>query len=212
MKIRSPYWAFLLWLVAAAYSSPPVNAASNPQHLIAESTTWPVRLHVHSDFDGDHVPDTAIVRRHGEHYSLSIHFAGKASKTFSAYYTGEPVIGITSMDVDGDRDRDIVLLGLNSVLPAGLWINDSPQAFRIEVPWLAVIVYPDSLARLNRSFLESPDPDPGSLTDPGPDASVTEGLFLSLFSSETTLGSFSNSIPLQGLSVRVPARSPPLIS
>jgi hypothetical protein len=171
-----------------------------------------MRLHVRSDFDGDHVPDIAVVRRHGEHYSLSIHFAGKSSKQFSAYFTSEPVIGITSMDVDGDRDRDIVLLGLNPALPAAVWMNDGPEAFRIEVPWLAAIVYPDSVASIERSFLQSPDPDPGSLSDPGPDASLTEGLFLSLHRCETSLGSFSRSVLLQGLSVRVPSRGPPLNS
>src|SRR5262245_2304835 len=141
MKIRSPYWAFLLWLVAAAYSSPPVNAAPIPQHSIAESAKWPVRLQVRSDFDGDDVLDTAVVSRHGRHYSLSIQFAGKASLTFSGYDASEPIIGITSMDVDGDRDHDIVLLGLNSGISAAWWLNDSSHAFRIEVPWLAAVDY-----------------------------------------------------------------------
>jgi hypothetical protein len=212
MKIRSPYWAFLLWLVAVACSSPPVNAAANPQHSVVESSTWPVRLHVRSDFDGDQVPDTAVVRRHGERYTLIIHFAGKSSKTYSAYYTREPVVGIASMDVDGDRDRDIVLLGLNSALPAGLWLNESPETFRTEVPWLVAIIYPDSLARISRSFLQSPDPDPGSLTEPGPDASVTEGLFLLPLRSEIRLCSCSCPVLLQGLSVSVPSRGPPLNS
>lgn len=212
MKIRSPYWAFLLWLVVIACPFPLVNAAPNTQQPADQSPTWPVRLHVRSDFDGDRVPDTAVVLRHGKHYSLSIHFAGKASKTFSVYYTSEPVIGITSMDVDGDRDHDIVLLGLNPGLPAALWVNDSPAAFRIEVPWLAAVVYPDSLAKINRSYLQNSEPDPGSLTESVPDASVTEGLLLSLLKSETRIGSLSRPALLQGLPISVPSRGPPLNS
>jgi hypothetical protein len=208
MKTWSPYRALLLFAITFLFSSS-LLAAGLPQPEGGYGTSFPSphRLHVRSDFDGDQVLDTAIVRHHATHYTVSIHFSGKPSITFRAYDAGEPVLGIAAMDVDGDRDRDIVLIGLNPLIPAGLWVNEDAGSFHRERSWRALVAQEGAFHSVHNASSENPDP--GSLLESGPDASVPEGLHFALVGNETELSASVRHLPLSGLSVSVLSRGPP---
>ena len=184
----------------------------SPAAFASESRPTPqtTNLLVHSDLDGDQVPDTALVREFDSDYVLSINLSSKPSWTsLPAFYTAEPVIGIEAMDVDGDHDRDIVLLGMNPFEPSGLWLNEGSKGFRSEQPWLAAAFEKQSGSKLFRLASESADIDPGSLDEPGPNAVVPHHVLPDTLEAEAGLSREPRDVPFTGQSSNVPLRGPP---
>ena len=174
-------------------------------------TPEPTRLQVRSDLDGDQIPDLAQVSEIDNDYVLSIHLSSKRSWTrLPAYSTRERVIGIEAMDVDGDHDGDIVLLGLNRLQPSGLWLNDGTKGFRSELPWLATTFQKQSNDRLVWLTSENADADPGSLDEPGPDAVVPHYFLPAIIRGEVRILRESREVPFSSPSSNVPLRGPPL--
>jgi len=167
-------------------------------------------LRVQADLDGDQLPDTALVRQHGSQYALSVKLSSKRTWIHvHAYSTNEAVIGIASMDVDGDQDRDIVLLGLNPFRPSGLWLNEGARGFRTERPWLAAGFQRNSGAHLARLASFNTDEGPGSLDEPGPDALVPHYLLPTVIKAGAGLSRESREVPFSGPSSNLPLRGPP---
>src|SRR5262245_58830992 len=82
-----------------------------------------------ADFDGDLQPDLAIVFAEGRYgYSLQLEFSGAHERGSLLSRSGRPIalssplLRLTALDVDGDRDLDIVITQGFSRQPLAVWI------------------------------------------------------------------------------------------
>jgi|SRR5690242_10702261 len=122
----------LLWLLAgaalnfaaaratAAQPAIPSNAASNYGWVIA-------------DLDGDQIVDVATARsgRHdlnGYSQEVRIRLGGFQQTSFRFLSRGETV-ELSTLDVDGDHDGDLVAFEPLSSQPIGVWLNDGAGSF-----------------------------------------------------------------------------------
>jgi hypothetical protein len=206
MKIWKPVQAILIGFAVLVCASPLFAAASPIHPSYQDPCTWTHSLHVQSDLDGDRIPDTAVVRRHGNRYTLSIHFSANPNRTFHSYDTTTPVTAIKAIDVDGDHDRDIVLLGPNPVRAAALWLNESPRSFH--TAWVTVIVPASPDALIGRCL----DDDDDTPTESNCSACLSRAVFGTALKSETVLRLSCEPVPLTRFVAVVPPRGPPLDS
>jgi hypothetical protein len=86
-----------------------------------------------ADLDGDGRVDTATAhsgRQNARGYSqeVRISFGAFQQSTFR-FQTSNARIELSSRDLDGDQDRDLVILEPSSKEPIGVWINDGGGSF-----------------------------------------------------------------------------------
>ncbi len=121
-------------LAAALLASGLGTAAPNPaQHSLPRppaslfDLTW-----VLADFNGDQQPDFASARlanRHGQEYAHEVSVRLGSAQTSFRFRSHTAKIELSARDVDGDEDRDIVVLEAHSKQPLGVWLNDGAGSF-----------------------------------------------------------------------------------
>jgi hypothetical protein len=119
----------LLFSLAAACLIP---AASAKTFQLPSQTTrnrsWAV-----SDMNGDKIADLAFAgpgRREGTEYAreISVNLAGAGRSQFTVRSPGA-AIQLTLRDIDGDHDRDLIIVEPWSRRAIGVWLNDGRGHF-----------------------------------------------------------------------------------
>jgi hypothetical protein len=89
-----------------------------------------------ADLDGDHIPDVASGIRTGhtrEGYSYRVDLdlsSNPYARPFSIFSEEPSGLTIEAIDVDGDRNLDLVIRSSLSLRPVGIWLNDGTGHFR----------------------------------------------------------------------------------
>jgi hypothetical protein len=118
----------LLAVFAAALFSTPGVAAARPDLY----SSPPLAI---ADLDGDHKSDVAIGLRTGDSYSgyvYHIKLALSGPNEASYIIVSAPHVAglvVAPIDVDGDRDLDLVITSQPFRVPIGVWINDGSGVF-----------------------------------------------------------------------------------
>jgi hypothetical protein len=116
-----------------------------------------------ADFDGDSQIDLASASsgRHDERgyaHEVSIHLSGFPSSSFK-FRNRYANVQLVARDMDGDHDRDIVILDASSMEPVGIWLNDGSGHF--EEGDLAN--FRDALSKHDRASFECLEPAANAL-------------------------------------------------
>jgi hypothetical protein len=106
-------------------------AAAKPFDLSANaspSTSWVV-----ADLNGDRIADFAATgpgQRDGAGYvhRISIQLTGFRATSF-VVRGSSPSVRLSFRDIDGDHDRDLIVLESWSASPVGVWLNDGTGHF-----------------------------------------------------------------------------------
>ncbi len=122
----------LLWLLAGgalSFAAGSATAAEPPIPSNAVSSYgWVI-----ADLDGDQIADVATARsgRHefnGYSQEVRIILAGLQQTSFQFLSRG-PTVELSTLDVDGDHDGDLVVFEPLSSQPIGVWLNDGAGSF-----------------------------------------------------------------------------------
>jgi len=186
--------------VAATYRLP-ANAA--------ETVGW-----VLTDLDGDRAVDLASSdtgRRDARGYvhNVNIHLTGFKETSF-VVRGSTPSIRLSFRDVDGDQDRDLIVLEPWSSRPVGLWLNDGDGHFlEADVTAFASrIGKPDSRSFESRRVTNE---IPANVHDQRSSSEYSPGFaaVLEHFSSDAPLNSFRfiSAISPDGFGPRGPPRT-----
>jgi hypothetical protein len=85
-----------------------------------------------ADFNGDRTIDVArsrAVGRDGGGYTQQILIQSGSSQQSFAFRSRAAKVQLGARDIDGDEDRDIVVLEPWSMVPIGVWLNDGAGNF-----------------------------------------------------------------------------------
>jgi hypothetical protein len=128
-SIRAMARQTLLFCLAAACLIPAVGAKTFqlPSHT-SRNRSWAV-----SDMNGDKIADLASAgpgRREGAEYAreISVNLDGAEKSEFTVRSPGAAV-QLSLRDIDGDHDRDLVIVEPWSRRAIGIWLNDGRGHF-----------------------------------------------------------------------------------
>lgn len=111
-----------------------------------------------SDFDGDHEIDFATAgskRSDGPGFAYDVQIELGANRLVSfTLHSLSATVQLSAQDVDGDHDRDIVILGTALLEPVGVWLNDGSGHFHEG----EIAKFRDALARRNPESFKPPAP------------------------------------------------------
>lgn len=133
MRFFAKSWA--LWLLFIGLASSGLCLAATPTvHDLPGPVDFPtVSGWVLSDLNGDQKADLATARsgRHDANgYAQEVRITlGAFQQTSFHFQSPGATIELSSRDVDGDQDRDLVILEPVSRVPIGVWINDGAGLF-----------------------------------------------------------------------------------
>jgi len=115
-----------------------------------------------ADLNGDHIPDraTGIETGHSElgfSFRMDVVLSGTSGTKSFTVLSYEPIgINVEALDVDGDRDLDLVISSHLLHRPVGVWLNDGTGFFSPGEP----AKYASSLWREKPALTTSSDPRP----------------------------------------------------
>lgn len=147
----------ILFCLAAASLIPAASAKT----LQLPAHTTRNRAWVLSDMNGDKIADMAAagpgrIDDRGYSREVSVHIAGAGKSRFTVR-TQSAGIQLSLRDIDGDHDRDLVILEPWSLEPIGIWLNDGEGNFEEG----NVSLYRRAIGRREpRSFASSPQEKP----------------------------------------------------
>lgn len=118
----------LLFCLVAACLIPAAGAKTFQLPSHTRNRSWAV-----SDMNGDRIADLASAgpgRREGAEYAreISVNLAGAESAQFTVRSPGA-AIQLSLRDIDGDHDRDLVIVEPWSRQAIGVWLNDGQGHF-----------------------------------------------------------------------------------
>jgi hypothetical protein len=126
-----------LWFASAAlaFAAPGFEKTNLPLERTAPwASSWAL-----SDFNGDHLIDSVSLpsaNRNGTHLGreIEVRFGGIAERSYLNYRGDSRNIKVSVRDLDGDRDRDIIVQEAISRKLLGVWLNDGSGNFH-EALW-----------------------------------------------------------------------------
>jgi hypothetical protein len=89
--------------------------------------TWAV-----ADFDGDLQPDIASARlAHHDGRGFALEVIVNLGPGGTSFHVRSSVadVELSARDIDGDKDRDIIVLEARTKQPVGVWLNDGAGSF-----------------------------------------------------------------------------------
>jgi hypothetical protein len=122
----------LAWLAPNVVSSGP-NQSDSHRPLLALRPGFAAApfgwTTVVADFDADRVPDLAIAdRTAGSRFQIDVRLSEGPTQSVS-FVSTESVLNITALDIDNDRDADLVVTQVLSRRVIGIWLNDGTGHF-----------------------------------------------------------------------------------
>ena len=119
-----------LCVVASGLSAASPDARDLVQNLSSPSVAgWAL-----SDFDGDSKVDlatTGLGRGDGRGYAHEVRIDLSAfPETSFTFRSHSASVQLSAWDIDGDHDRDILILESSTLEPVGIWLNDGAGHFR----------------------------------------------------------------------------------
>ena len=90
------------------------------------------RIQLGQDLDGDHIPETAVIRERGHFYQVSIHFTTGRPKLHLKTYVTRDIAGLSfqATDLNNDNKDDLVIISATSVRPLAVWLNQGRAKFK----------------------------------------------------------------------------------
>lgn len=168
------------------------------------------------DFDGDNRADIAFARPQGRvngayRYQVEVRLSAQPGATFDVDSGAVGGLRITTRDVDGDHDLDLVITTTFGGLRVGVWINDGHGQFTQGV----AESYPLSIWQEPDQRWEAPErPNPPSVTFtlPAGNSSIEPARFEipSLARTEHSLHAADRTYRQKTLNSGGPFRAPPL--
>jgi len=136
----------MLGVVAAVFFSIPCLAAASSQPY----DSAPVAV---ADFDGDHQIDVATEARIGDGYSgyvYQISLALSGAKQVRPIVVSPVLVArlvVAPIDLDGDRDLDLLITSQPFHTPIGVWINDGSGTFeRGDINHFSDVIWPATMS------------------------------------------------------------------
>ena len=111
------------------------NAAFASRHAAHRQISY--RTELGHDLDGDHIPETAIIRHCGYLYQISIHFTtGRPKLRLKTYVTaGVSDLSFETTDLNNDSKGDLLIISATSIRPIAVWLNQGKAKFKKISPW-----------------------------------------------------------------------------
>jgi hypothetical protein len=191
-----------LFGASASYAS-----SSKAHHRIVYSTQ------LGHDLDGDHLPETATIRRGGDVYEVSIKFTtGQPKLRLKTYVTSEIAgLAFQTADVNNDNKDDLVITSATSVRPVAVWLNQGHARFQKASPWLYGLGrYRGPTYRVRQH--SEPEPVGNVSVDPLPHATLEPKYFTHGEGSVLLLSSIPEQRTCDSLLSEIPPRGPPAIT
>jgi hypothetical protein len=203
-------------LVSQAAALAPRGPAASPVGVLTGSS-----FILHSspgvgDFDGDNRADIAYAHPQGRvngawRYQVEIRLSAQPGATFDVDSGEAGGLRISTRDVDGDHDLDLVITSAFGGLRVGVWINDGHGQFAQG----AAESYPPSIWQEPDRFWETPErPQPPSVAIalPTGNSSIQPARFEipSLARADQSLRAAGGTYRYKALNSGSPFRAPPL--
>lgn len=113
-------------LVLSVFASALALASPRPDTRLANSSS--ISSWIVADFNGDNKTDFATTSRSGHDergYSHEVQVTlGLSQRSSFTFLSSSARVQLRAQDIDGDHDRDIVILEKWSLQPIGIWLND----------------------------------------------------------------------------------------
>ena len=171
------------------------------------------RAQLGHDLDGDHLPETATIRRGRDVYEISIKFSTGQPKLRLKTYVDSEIVGLAfqTTDVNDDNKDDLVLTDATSVRPVAVWLNQGHARFQKASPWLyGLHRYRGPTYRVHQH--SEPEPVGNVSVDPFPQATLEPKYFTHGEGSVLLLLSMPEQRTSDSLLYEIPARGPPAIT
>jgi len=182
-----------------------------PNCLAASPVGISYRISLAHDLDGDHIPETARIRKSGEVYKICIRFSsGRPRLRLIVYQQDGAGLSVQAIDVDDDRDEDIVLASATSLRPIAVWLNSGKAKFKKVSSWVYGGPHKFRGPALNRRAAQTPESDVINSTDPLAHAEKTIQQFDVGLTIELLRDGNREQLPGDSFLQQVPARGPPL--
>ncbi|HET9132480.1 MAG TPA: VCBS repeat-containing protein [Terriglobia bacterium] len=190
----------LLLVLAIVATASPATAAPNGRLAVSGlASGWR-----YADFDGDYKPD--LVELRPTHLNLRLS-TGKELHLASVLDATIPGTEIVVVDLDGDRDLDIVVRNRFLQQHSDIWLNDGEGFFSKSA------TRDFSLPPERGSWTQSPTPEPGiaiTVKNSKPLAILCDSWFLSLPASDGNLRSVRTVLPAKDHTDTAQLRGPPI--
>ncbi len=136
-----PFLLVLIFAIGGSYAdaakTDPTSEPQNSFRLSLPESGW-----VLADLDGDHKPDFAGGQRlgptkDGYFYQVQLQLSSDAaSGSFTVLHTDMLGLKITGLDIDGDKDIDLIISDRFFAQHIGIWLNDGKGRFVRSLPGL----------------------------------------------------------------------------
>ena len=170
------------------------------------------RTQLGQDLDGDHIPETAVIRERGHLYQVSIHFTtGRPKLHLQTYVTGD-IAGLTfhAIDLNNDNRGDLIIISATSVRPIAVWLNQGRAKFKK----VNSSLYRGVGRRTGPSYRVPKPPQPETVgnvsIDPFPQATLESKYFNAAGDGTGIIFIQPDERPCESALRQVPSRGPPL--
>jgi hypothetical protein len=131
----------LVLLCLQVHAGADVPPTSPPSLLHQQPNPWFLNHYSiisDSDFDGDHCFDVITGKREGLYYRVEIELSSQQEKTSFSLSNSDPLVQLSSRDVDSDNDQDLVLSSSTALYPLAIWLNDGKGNFQQGDPGMGI--------------------------------------------------------------------------
>ena len=172
------------------------------------------RTQLGNDLDGDHIPETAIIKQCGYVYQVSIHFTTGRPKLRLKTYVTEAAAGLSlqTTDVNNDSKGDLVIISAISLRPIAVWLNQGTARFQRVSSWVYGGVGRYTGPTLRHRGTSQPEPIGNIFVDPLPQATPAVEYFDLDEDSAGLLASQTEQLPFDSTLRQLPSRGPPATS
>lgn len=172
------------------------------------------RTNLGHDLDGDHIPETATIRRCGSLYSVSIHFTTGRPKLRLTTYVTEGLAGLSlqTIDVNDDSKSDLVIVSATSIRPLAVWVNEGKAKFQKASSWVYGPLGRYTGPTVRHRSVNQPEPVGNVFIDPLPQATSAVESFGLEKDSADLISSQPDQMPFDSMLRQVPSRGPPAAS
>ena len=179
-------------------------------HGTNNSDDFSYRTRLKHDLDGDHIPETAIIRERPYVYQVSIHFTTGRPKLRLTTYLAAGTAGLSLHTIDADHDSEgelLVIISATSVRPVAVWANEGKKFTKVS-SWSYGGMGRYRGPTVRHQTTEAPDPI-GATPNPPLQATLASRLFTAVADSAVLIHSQTEQFPFDSIFWQDPSRGPP---